>query len=236
MNRPLEREAVEDIPRGTESACDQVEDYLDHLCAPLLGAVPFAQRQMLRCEAREHLLAISEEFAQEQGMPPQEALLAAMREHGEPWQIGQSFLEAWREAAPRRSLARRVGMSSLRAFAFFGIATTMALLSLESYALKTVQPDSLPAILFLIGALPFLAGSLTGWTSPPQAARGTCRAMLLLILYSAIMSLLAPPHTEMGCFALFQLVFWLPIGCLSALATATLRQRYRRQHFICLAR
>src|SRR5579862_7151496 len=73
---------------------DRIEDYLDYLCAPLLGVVPYAERNGLREEARQHLKDIAEEF-QAQGMSPHEALTSALRIHGNPWRIGQSFVQEW---------------------------------------------------------------------------------------------------------------------------------------------
>jgi len=41
---------------------DRIKDYLDYLCAPLLGVVPYAERRSLREEARGHLPEIAAEF------------------------------------------------------------------------------------------------------------------------------------------------------------------------------
>ena len=47
----------------SEQAQERLEDYLDYLCAPLLGAVPYPQRKRFRREAADHLLALAEDFA-----------------------------------------------------------------------------------------------------------------------------------------------------------------------------
>src|SRR5438045_9125063 len=47
-------------PRGETGPPDpRIEDYLDHVCAPLVGVVPYARRQELRAELREHLAAMA---------------------------------------------------------------------------------------------------------------------------------------------------------------------------------
>src|SRR5271165_7565163 len=77
---------------------DRIEDYLDYLCAPLLGVVPYAERSSLREEARQHLQDMMMEF-EAQGAAPQEAVTCALRAHGNPWRIGQSFVKEWSQGA-----------------------------------------------------------------------------------------------------------------------------------------
>ena len=62
-------------------------------------------------------------------------------------------------------------------------------------------------------------------------AGGVCRAMVALGLASGAAGLLVLPHQEVLQFALFQMVFWLPAGCLSAAVTASLRRQFRLQNF-----
>ena len=59
----------------------QIEDYLDYLCAPLLGIAPYAQRRRLRLEAADHLQALAEDF-QAEGFAPDQAFLLALKEYG----------------------------------------------------------------------------------------------------------------------------------------------------------
>lgn len=50
-------------PRTDEWLVDdqeQIQDYLDYLCAPLIGIVPYAQRRRLRAEATDHLLNLAD--------------------------------------------------------------------------------------------------------------------------------------------------------------------------------
>ena len=118
--RDLPREAP--TPAAVDEAQALIEDYLDYLCAPLLGIVPYAQRRRLRAEAQDHLLALSEDLEAE-GFAPVEAVAAALREYGEPWPVGQGFANAWLGAYVPRRMARFVDAATLRAFnAFMGLS------------------------------------------------------------------------------------------------------------------
>ncbi|HZO86889.1 MAG TPA: hypothetical protein VFB38_01020 [Chthonomonadaceae bacterium] len=234
MSSQPERHASASQPAPVD-AQEQVQDYLDYLCAPLLGIVPYAVRQSFRQEAEAHLWAIVEEY-QEQGLPEEKALYAAMQEHGDPSLIGQAFVEAWSEKAPRRSLARRIGPATWRAFGFFGVASALCLLTLEIYTLNARKPD-LPLFLFVLAPVaPVAAGCLTGLTTSAQVAAGTCRALIFLILHMAVISLLVLPRTEIAFFTLFQLLYWLPMGCLSAAITSLFLRWRQRQRFPYVAR
>jgi hypothetical protein len=230
----------ESLPAGVDSELqtaafqDWTEDYLDHLCAPLLGVVPYAARRSLRAEVREHLLALVEEF-EDAGLGPQEATAAALREHGEPWQIGESFADEWLRGTSPGPLARFAGGGTLYGFAWFGLVSVPMLLLVQGYTLLLNDNDGrrLLAYLALLAVLaPFLAGTLTGVTAPWRAIRATSDALALLILVSLGSGLLMLPYTEGVYFALFQLLFWLPAGCVSASTAAALARSYRRQHFL----
>jgi hypothetical protein len=69
MNRSPDALPALSAQEGPLERSDRIEDYLDYLCAPLLGAVPYAERRSLREEARAHLLDIVAEF-EAQGLQP----------------------------------------------------------------------------------------------------------------------------------------------------------------------
>ena len=71
-------------------ADEQVEDYLDYLCAPLIGSMPYRERRRFRMEALAHIDGLIAEY-REQGFALPEAVQKALREFGEPGQIGQVF-------------------------------------------------------------------------------------------------------------------------------------------------
>ena len=88
-----------------------------------------------------------------------------------------------------------------------------------------------PLVQCLAVLAPLLAGVLTGLALHPKTVGGVFRAVLALTLASSAAGLLTLPRPEVWQFALFQLVFWLPAGCLSAAVTAALRRQLRLQNF-----
>jgi len=166
-------------------------------------------------------------------------MAAALREHGEPWQIGESFADTWLRGASPGPLGRFAGGGTLYGFAWFGLVSVPVLLLVQVYTLLFNDSDGrrlLSSLMLLSVLAPFVAGALTGVTAPWRAVRATCDALAPLILVSLGSGLLMLPYTEGFYFALFQLLFWLPTGCLSASTAAALALSYRRQHFLRLAR
>lgn len=217
---------------GTNAREDAwVEDYLDHLCAPLVGIVPLAERRGLRDEVRSHLEALAAEFGFE-GMPPPEATAAALQELGEPWQVGQTFLREWLQGSPHTAPARLTRQTALRAFAFFGIAAVLNWLLIEHQALDLPPGDLMPWIVLLAALSPLLAGALTGLGVPPRMGRGLGWALGILTLHALMAGALLLPQTDGFGFALCLPLWWLPAGWLSATAAAHLVRSHRRQRFL----
>lgn len=224
-----------DMPHGDGESGDweRIEDYLDHLCAPLLGVVPYAERQNLRFEAREHLLEIAAEFEAE-GQQPETALTNAMQAHGEPWRIGEAFLREWDGTESRRHSKYPMQSETAHAFAWFGVATVTVLLLAENYALGG-QESLLPWLCLVVTITPIVAGGLTGWNAPVVTGRGTFNALTLLLAVSLLASLsLLPNLTGLYLFA-FQVGYWLPIGCIMARLTRQAYRAFRRAHFLPVA-
>ena len=131
------------------------EDYLDYLCAPLLGIVPYAQRRRLRLETEDHLLALVEDFGAE-GFAPDQAVTVALREYGEPWRIGQDFAEAWLTGPHPCHFARFTDAATLRAFGWFGVFSILSLLGVEQCALVPNQQEMWPLVQCLRSSRPSL--------------------------------------------------------------------------------
>lgn len=208
-------------------AQEQMEDYLDYLCAPLLGTVPYSQRQRFRREAADHLWGLAEDFAAE-GFSNADAVSHALCEYGEPWRLGQSFADSWQRGGERRYTLRFADAATVRAFGGFGVFSVLTLLWIEQ---SVFQPGSstLPLAACLAVAAPFLAGVLTGLGLHAHPGLGIVRAVGTLAAASGVIGLLLLPHPEALQFALFQLLFWLPAGALSAAVTAGLKRQH--QHF-----
>ena len=213
----------------SEQAQERLEDYLDYLCAPLLGAVPYPQRQRFRREAADHLLALAEDFAAE-GFSAEDALAHALQEYGEPWRLGQSFADAWHTGHAPRYSVHFADPVTVRAFGCFGVCSVLCLLLIEQ-SLFQAAPASPPFIAVLAVLSPFFAGVVTGLGLHARPGLGICRAVGVLSAASAVIGLLLLPHPELLQFALFQLVVWLPLGALSAAVTAGLKRQHRLQHF-----
>lgn len=208
---------------------DRIEDYLDHLCTPLVGVVPYAVRHKLRLEAEDHLRALIAEFT-EKGLGPTDALDAAMIEHGEPWGIGQAYADAWMRESSESCPNRFAASYLLHGLAWAGMASLPTLFLVEQGCLT--YNWAMEWIILLALLAPFAAGGLTGLTAPARPVRAVSCALLLHVLVSFVAGGLLLPKTEGLRFACFQLVFWLPMGCGSAWTVAYFRLLHRRQRFL----
>lgn len=219
---------------------DSIEDYLDHLCAPLVGVVPYLERNRLRSEAGYHLDRLMAGYVIE-GIPPQEAARLSIEKYGSSQDVGQQFLESWFEHQPQGWLARKIGLGNARALIYFGSATalTTALVQFKVYwpnpepitfglTLADVRrivpeplplPDANPVSLFLLiiaVIAPIIAGVLTGATVPVRPARSVYLVQTVLTLYTFVHGIQMLPIRDGLLLGLFMLCFWLPVGCLTA--------------------
>jgi hypothetical protein len=209
---------------------ERIEDYLDHLCAPLVGLVPYAERIALRSEAGAHIAWLIDEF-EHQGLERPEAVEAALHEHGEPWAIGVAWVDEWLRGAPNSSLSRRVGSGGMRAFVAFGAASVLNWLLMEACLLLPAWSFITPWLPLIVVLSPIVAGGLTGATAPSRVVHVVCGVQLILTAHSFLCAWTMWPRQEAVYFALFQLVFWLPVGCLSAWCAAMLARHLRRTRF-----
>lgn len=206
-----------------------LEDYLDNLCAPLIGIIPYEARHDFRVESRAHLEALMAEY-QELQMTPQEALETAFHEFGDPWKVGRAFLREWVRKAPAR--ARRTRTPAACVFAWFGLVTVYNLQIFERYALFMDRgPDS---CYWLIAAClaPFFAGVLTGLTQPYPDGRAVICVQVGLLLFTLLLGLTLLPNLYLLDLAVLQLFWWLPVGYSTTMLVATLAQRLRRPRFL----
>jgi len=223
-------------PHPQQQDCEeQIEDFLDHLCAPLIGIVPYRERLAFRQEAHAHIDGLIREF-QYEGQEPMAATESALREFGEPWQVGQAFLQEWSQGTPGQLQAGQIRKATWTAFGGFGVASMLTLLILES---NTPQPSD-GTLVLMAGMLafcsPFVAGGFVGAMAPVQAKRGIGISLGILILHSCAVGALMPSGREELLFALWQLCFWLPMGIASAALTAACLRYVRRQRFWLVAR
>jgi hypothetical protein len=227
------------IPLGQTSSPDsRIEDYLDHVCAPLVGLVPYARRQELRAELRGHLEALVATH-EELGSERDAAVVLALRQFGPPPHLSRQWAREWTKgAAPTR--VEPAWRATLIALACFGVAA-LAALGLMGAAMSNLEPyANINPMLLMIGPigilLPALAGLATGCLAPARHALGTFLALSLLILPSAAMALYgltqAEPvsHLTWGVgMAYVQPLLWIPIGCATAALGGSLRASLLRQ-------
>jgi hypothetical protein len=218
-------------PTQSLSAHERIEDFLDHLCAPLVGVIPYRERALLREEARQHLECLIAEYA-EQEATLDGVIEAAFREFGEPWRSGEEILREWRPVPSPKGARRLIRNATLHAFAGFGPLSVICLLLMERYTLYPGQFWVLPFLGALAFTAPLLAGIFIGFTAPSRAGQGTLRAVGLLAFLSLLVGLLLLPKTVGICFSLFQIGYWLPVGWVTATSTATSLRQYQRQHFL----
>lgn len=212
----------------------RIEDYLDHVCAPLVGVVPYPRRQELRAELRAHLeslIATHEEL----GSPADVGAVLALRQFGDPRAISRQWAREWLRP-PSAGPVQPAWRAIPTALACFGAASLLCLLLFRlstgggSNGSVSIGPSGL---LVLGGLLPVLAGLITGLLAPARQALGTFFALALLVppfvvlgsnplLQARLGSLWAESGMVM---ALILTLFWLPLGPATAALGGLLRSR-----------
>lgn len=236
MNNLFNFPSIPDASQMHERDCNAlIEDYLEHLIAPLIGIVPYPERLSFRQEAHAHIDGLILDF-QYKGEMRAEATEHALREFGEPWKLGQAFLEEWSQGGTGRPSVRLARKAAWTAFGSFGAASMLTLLMLEKSAFTPFHELPLGGIGMLALFSPWIAGGFVGAMTPTQAKRGITHALCVLIPHSCAVGALMPPGREVLLFAAWQLLFWLPAGWGSAALTAACLRQMRRQHFWLTAR
>jgi hypothetical protein len=217
--------------RGIQPA---LEDYLDHVCAPLVGVVPYATRQQLRAELQAHLEALAASHV-ELGSAPDEAVVAALRQFGDPRAISMEWTREWlrpTHSRPVQPAWRATGV----ALGCFGLASLISLLLFQMSMAGVADGgiNTAPFVLFMAGGLlPVLAGLTTGLLAPARHALGTFFALALLIPPFAALGSLPLLQTLLGshwansgmAMAFTLALFWLQIGPLTAALGGLLQGR-----------
>lgn len=231
-----------------------LEDYLDHLCSPLVGIVPFRERDRLRTEAAFNIEGRMRTYEME-GFEPVEAMKKAIDKYGRSDLVCEQFLVEWYRYQPKGWLARKIGLPNAYATFFFGQASLWALVivqirmfvpnpepftfGLSLAQLRRVFPEPLPlpdknplfSILFIYLLIaPIVAGFLTGRSALVGAARSAFQVQLILSLLSFAVGLLMLPAKEGLWLAFIQLLYWASVGTGTAHLTSLIMRR-RRMRF-----
>lgn len=233
----------------------RLEEYLARLSRRLTGVMPDEERESLVEEVRSHLEQ-SVRAKIESGKPPSQATEETLAEYGSAKQTSEEFLTSWFQCRSRTPLTRIFGRANLIAYGWLQLMEALYLFLLEfniflpsepmyrlPWKLTPAQvrqmwpeplpfPDFTPGF-FLVVGFPFVAPILAGWvigrTVPVGAASAVYRALMPLILVSFVMGALLLPSTTGLLFALFQVSFWLPVGCLTAHFSSLLTRRTNRK-------
>lgn len=157
------QEAAADRPRADV----RIEDYLDHVCAPLVEWIPYEARTALRAELRGHLESLAEAY-QELGSPADAAIGEALAQCGHPTDVARGWVREC-ERATRRYPVLPAWAATLAALGCYML--TMG----AQWATTTLHlPEFARVGVSGLGEFgtPLLAGLITGWLSPDRPARG----------------------------------------------------------------
>lgn len=220
--------------------------YLVELAVYLERVVPRSETDRLLEEVADHF----ETMLEAEGHSFEE--VAA--EFGSSRQLADNFIEAWYAKRSSPSLLeRRLGTGSMFALGTFGFASLIYWVLLQfrvflpTYTsiklpwspgqIRAFFPEPLPfpdfSVQFLLlTGIPLLAPPLIGWLVgrsvhiKPHST--TYSVVVHITIVSYIIGILLLPMTDGLVFALFQTVYWLPVGCLAAYMSHTI-DRKRRQ-------
>jgi len=210
-------------PQVEVSGQAQLEDYLDHVLAPLVGTVPYNRRKELRAELTAHLEALVEART-ELGETREQAITAALRQFGNPAVIGGEWLGEWR---PKSGFPLR---TTRLAMAYFLPASLLALFVIN--VLSPVQTP--PAAFFVLTVIPTVTGFLVGLLARNRPAAGTLFGVLGLALITGLLGLIEvfvlgrleqPVPMPLSGIAAIQLCIWAPLGSIAAIAGGVIRRK-----------
>lgn len=228
-----------------------LEQYIAGLDRALTGSIPDSYRRDLLEETQTHL-----EQAVRAGVERGQSLLdstqSAIDRYGSAASNARDYIESWFQGEPRSPMTKRFGRANLISYGIFQMIEVIYFLVLQLNVfmpnesiyripfspaeVRSVWPSPLPfpdmsvEFLILVGyplLAPLVGGWLVGRLVPVRAAAAVYRGLVPLILISFVMGALLLPMTEGLLFALFQLAFWLPVGCFTAYLSSFLARRSR---------
>lgn len=230
-----------------------LNSYLFEMEERIGGKVPAEEAESFLSEVRVHLVqAIRTRI--EGGQSRLQATRSALEKFGPATANADDFLASWFENDLRTPLSRRFGRANLAAYGAFQIAEVICIfifqvnvfapsetgyhIPFSPAQIRTAWPEPLPfpdyspRFVVLMATpilLPILAGWLVGKWVPVRAAAACYHGMIPLILCSFVLGALMLPMTETLLFALFQIAFWLPVGCLTAHVSSNSSRGWRRR-------
>ncbi len=221
----------------TPSGAARVQDYLDHVLAPLVEVISYEQRQQIRGELAAHVESLTAAY-QDLGADPDKAVSEALRQLGHPRMVTRHWRRAqYRQSSTESGSARQATVVALAWFgaAYLADTTTLAARLWASWGL-TGEVAFYRTEVFLV---PLLAGLATGLLSRQQPVRGVANALALLAIPALLLpGILLGLHVTglwsvpmewnalgRSVAGLVGLITWAPLGCLSAAGGGWLRKR-----------
>ncbi len=254
MKRTLETAASASEPLAFWEPSEVLVRYLREVDCRLYGLISSEQRDHLVNETafwvergmRDRLLA---------GDSPEIAAREAVQKHGDAAMVAEELIEEAYENGVDTPMLNFVGRANGMAGAIFAFANLLYLILLQvriylpsasptrlpfsPAVVRSVFPEPLPfpelswQFLLTVGyplLVPFGLGWICGRVIPAHAARAVYRGMIPVLLSAFALGCLLLPNTEGLLYALVQLVWWLPVGCLTAhLSSWFVRRACRRQ-------
>jgi hypothetical protein len=223
-----------------------LEQYLQDLEKSLGGVLETDEAESFLTETRVHLEQAIRTH-REKGLSLLESTQRALERFGPAKTNGDDYVASWFQYKAQTPMTKRLGRANLVSFGMFQLAEVIYFLILQIEVflpgesvyripfspaqVRSVWPEPLPfpdtsfRFLVLIGypvLAPLVAGWLVGRMVPVRAAAAVYRGLTPLILISFVMGALLLPMTEGLLFALFQVAFWLPVGCFTAHVSSNL--------------
>jgi hypothetical protein len=213
-------EGPADLPRADV----RIEDYLDHVCAPLVERMPYEARTALRAELRAHLESLADAY-RELGSPADAAIHEALAQFGHPRDVAREWVREC-ERTTRRYPVLPAWAATLVALGCY----VLAMAAQAACGALHLTQDIYVAVSMVMSGLgevgtPLLAGLVTGAVSPDRPARGNFYAVALL--YAAGLAACWVFKAEWRGIVMIsmQAARWMLIGCGAAVFGAEVRKR-----------
>lgn len=222
--------AVPNLPGERPHPDPRIEDYLDRVCAPLVGRLPYQRRQELRAEMRDHLAALVLAH-RELGADAESAGALALAQFGPPRHVARELAHAC--LAPTSPWSGSWVPAFGIAVAAFAVALHFMSPSLDWAWMVGWDRIALDPRLIAHGPVlevPMVAGLLVGLLAPGRRVLGTFLALSLLSLAYDCSALAISEHLIEGTNlysdplgACVLGVLWIPLGCLATRVGSELR-------------
>ena len=177
-------------------ACEaEIEDYLDHFSAPLVGRVSYQQRTKMRNDLRHQMEQVIAAY-QELGSSRAEAVAETLQQFRQSSNISQTTVERTQpvqtEAIPY--VAKSGLIISLKCFGLSALFEIIVFTILANA--MSGNSGNFTSLIYLLGmAPPMLAGIFVGYRNSNRILRAVLKAHLLLIVPVAVLMTVPAPTT-----------------------------------------